>query len=92
MEDVFTRCPQTKTFARPYKLADKLWEDAMASQELIEGLNQQLNREVTTFLRYILHAVSIRGAETCRLTAKLDALSPEFVQISTYEHGFLVVA
>jgi bacterioferritin len=40
----------------------------MASQELIEGLNQQLNREVATFLRYMLEAASIKGAgnETVR--------------------------
>ena len=35
----------------------------MANQALIDGLNQQLNREVTTFLRYMLQAASIRGAE-----------------------------
>lgn len=35
----------------------------MPSQQLIEGLNDQLNREVTTFLRYILQAASIKGAE-----------------------------
>lgn len=34
----------------------------MASQELITGLNEQLNREVTTFLRYMLQAASIKGA------------------------------
>lgn len=34
-----------------------------ASSELIDGLNQQLNREVTTFLRYMLQAASISGAE-----------------------------
>jgi len=35
----------------------------MASAALIEGLNAQLNREVSTFLRYILQAASVRGAE-----------------------------
>lgn len=34
----------------------------MAQQELIDGLNDQLNREVTTFLRYMLQAASISGA------------------------------
>lgn len=34
----------------------------MASQELLEGLNRQLNREVTTFLRYMLQAAAIKGA------------------------------
>lgn len=34
----------------------------MAHEELIEGLNVQLNREVSTFLRYILQAASIKGA------------------------------
>lgn len=32
-------------------------------EQLIAGLNDQLNREVTTFLRYILQAASIKGAE-----------------------------
>ncbi len=35
----------------------------MASQELLSGLNAQMNREVTTFLRYILQAATIKGAE-----------------------------
>jgi bacterioferritin len=34
-----------------------------ASDELLQGLNAQLNREVTTFLRYMLQAASIKGAE-----------------------------
>ena len=35
----------------------------MERQELIDGLNEQLNREVTTFLRYMLQAASITGAK-----------------------------
>ena len=35
----------------------------MGSQKLIDGLNQQLNREVTTFLRYMLQGARIKGAE-----------------------------
>jgi bacterioferritin len=35
----------------------------MPTQKLIDVLNQQLNREVTTFLRYMLQAASIKGAE-----------------------------
>jgi len=35
----------------------------MASKELIDGLNQALNREVTTFLRYMLQAAAIKGAQ-----------------------------
>lgn len=35
----------------------------MASQELLDRLNEQLNREVTTFLRYMLQAASIKGAQ-----------------------------
>lgn len=35
----------------------------MASQELLDRLNQQLNREVSTFLRYMLQAASIKGAQ-----------------------------
>ena len=35
--------------------------------ELIEGLNEQLNREIETFLRYMLQAASIKGAQHERL-------------------------
>lgn len=35
----------------------------MANQELVQCLNQQLNREVTTFLRYMLQAASIKGQQ-----------------------------
>lgn len=35
----------------------------MADKKLLNGLNKQLNREVTTFLRYMLQAASIKGAE-----------------------------
>ncbi|QDT91540.1 ferritin-like domain-containing protein [Gimesia algae] len=35
----------------------------MASEELIQGLNHALNREVSTFLRYMLQGASIKGAE-----------------------------
>lgn len=35
----------------------------MASEELIQGLNKALNREVSTFLRYMLQGASIKGAE-----------------------------
>jgi bacterioferritin len=35
----------------------------MIAQELVQGLNQQLNREVTTFLRYMLQAASIKGTQ-----------------------------
>ena len=35
----------------------------MANPELLGGLNDQLNREVTTFLRYMLQAASIKGAQ-----------------------------
>lgn len=35
----------------------------MANMDLLNGLNKQLNREVTTFLRYMLQAASIKGAE-----------------------------
>ena len=35
----------------------------MSAQELVAGLNDQLNREVTTFLRYLLQAAAIKGAE-----------------------------
>jgi bacterioferritin len=40
----------------------------MAHEDLIQALNQQLNREVTTFLRYMLQGASIKGAsfETVR--------------------------
>jgi bacterioferritin len=43
---------------------DSIYEDQpMATQELISGLNGQLNREVSTFLRYMLQAASIKGAQ-----------------------------
>jgi bacterioferritin len=35
----------------------------MANKKIINGLNEQLNREVTTFLRYMLQAASIKGAQ-----------------------------
>lgn len=35
----------------------------MASEELLKGLNDALNREVSTFLRYMLQGASIKGAE-----------------------------
>ncbi len=35
----------------------------MTNKELLDGLNDQLNREVTTFLRYMLQAASIKGAQ-----------------------------
>jgi bacterioferritin len=35
----------------------------MPKQEIIHALNEQLNREVTTFLRYMLQAASIKGAQ-----------------------------
>lgn len=35
----------------------------MENKKLIKGLNNQLNREVSTFLRYMLQAASIKGAE-----------------------------
>ena len=41
----------------------------MSRQELVKGLNHAMNREVSTFLRYMLQAASIRGAvwESVRL-------------------------
>ena len=35
----------------------------MANQELLTKLNDALNREVSTFLRYMLQGASIKGAE-----------------------------
>jgi bacterioferritin len=35
----------------------------MPNDELIRGLNDQLNREVTTFLRYMLQAAGVKGAQ-----------------------------
>lgn len=35
----------------------------MASRELVDGLNVALNREVSTFLRYMLEASMIRGVQ-----------------------------
>lgn len=36
---------------------------SMNNAELIDGLNHLVNREVSTFLRYILRAASIKGAD-----------------------------
>ena len=38
-------------------------ETEMSNQELIDGLNHAMNREVSTFLRYLLQAASIKGAQ-----------------------------
>ena len=35
----------------------------MASQQLLDGLNEQMNREVTTFLRYMVQSAQIRGEQ-----------------------------
>ena len=35
----------------------------MSAEQLVAGLNDQLSREVTTFLRYMLQAAAIKGAE-----------------------------
>ncbi|MCB9844639.1 MAG: ferritin-like domain-containing protein [Phycisphaeraceae bacterium] len=35
----------------------------MSNQALIEKLNAQLNREISTFLRYMLQGAKIRGAQ-----------------------------
>jgi bacterioferritin len=35
----------------------------MKNNDLIDGLNHAMNREVSTFLRYLLQAATIKGAE-----------------------------
>lgn len=35
----------------------------MSTENIVQALNDQLNREVSTFLRYMLQAASIKGAE-----------------------------
>jgi len=35
----------------------------MSNNEIVKALNDQLNREVSTFLRYMLQAASIKGAK-----------------------------
>lgn len=45
----------------------------MANTELIEGLNHALNREVSTFLRYMLQAASIKGAELQSVRSMYEA-------------------
>lgn len=35
----------------------------MANQELLDGLNHALNREVSTFLRYMLQGAMIKGSQ-----------------------------
>ncbi len=45
----------------------------MASQELIDGLQKALNREVSTFLRYMLQASMIKGIEYAPVRSMYDA-------------------
>ena len=35
----------------------------MSNNKIVQALNDQLNREVSTFLRYMLQAASIKGAQ-----------------------------
>ena len=45
----------------------------MASRELLDGLNHALNREVSTFLRYILQTAAIKGMEWAPVRALYEA-------------------
>jgi bacterioferritin len=56
----------------------------MASRELLDGLNHALNREVSTFLRYILQAASIKGAEWAPVRALYQADVPDEVGHAQY--------
>lgn len=59
-------------------------EGAMASQELVAGLNQQLNREVSTFLRYMLQAASIKGAQWQEVRKMYQSEVPDEVSHAQY--------
>lgn len=39
----------------------------MSKDQLMNGLNEQLNREITTFLRYMLQAAAIKGVQFARV-------------------------
>lgn len=63
----------------------------MASQELMNGLNHALNREVSTFLRYMLQAASIKGAELQNVRAMYEAEVPDELGHAQYLAGQIVM-
>jgi bacterioferritin len=56
----------------------------MASQELIDGLNHALNRELGTFVRYMLQAASIKGAQWESVRTLYQAEAPDEVGHAQY--------
>jgi len=56
----------------------------MANTELINGLNHALNREVSTFLRYMLQSAAIKGANWEPVRAMYAAEVPDEVGHAQY--------
>lgn len=63
----------------------------MNNKELIESLNHALNREVGTFLRYILQAASIKGAEWDPVRHMYEAEVTDEVGHAQYLAGKIVM-
>lgn len=45
----------------------------MPTQELLKGMNEALNREVSTFLRYVLQSAMIKGVDWAPVRSIYDA-------------------
>lgn len=56
----------------------------MANQDIINGLNQALNREVSTFLRYMLQSAMIQGAAWEPVRTMYGEEVPDEVGHATY--------
>lgn len=63
----------------------------MASQELVDGLNHALNREISTFLRYMQQAALIKGAAWETVRAMYGEEVPEEVGHAQYLAEKIVV-
>lgn len=63
----------------------------MAGKELIDGLNHALNREVSTFLRYMLQAASIKGAQWESVRSMYESEVPDELGHAQYLVNAMVV-
>lgn len=63
----------------------------MTNEELVAGLNHALNREVSTFLRYMLQAASIKGAELQHVRTMYEAEVPDELGHAQYLAGQIVM-